>query len=91
MSLKRMPICTSSLLDLHISQDAPTIEMHAQFANGYDPGMSSSIVNIAGRLRGFAKTMPDRCAIAQHVGRNADGSYRYEERTFGELDAICLF
>src|SRR5690606_16682403 len=43
-------------------------------------------VNIASRLLHFADTTPDRCAIAQPVGRNADSSYRYEDWTFRELN-----
>src|SRR5690606_21132617 len=48
-----------------------------------DPDAS---VNIAARLKAFAAAIPDECAIAQHVTRNADGSYRYEDWSFRELD-----
>jgi olefin beta-lactone synthetase len=43
-------------------------------------------VNIASRLDAFAAAIPDQCAIAQHVGRHADGSYRYEDWSFRELN-----
>ena len=49
---------------------------------------TSSVVNIALRLKEYAQAMPDATAVAQHVGRNADGSYRYADWTFAELEQL---
>lgn len=46
------------------------------------------IVNIARRLGQSADTIPDQTAIAQHIGRNPDGSYRYADWTFRELEHL---
>ena len=46
------------------------------------------VVNIARRLRQYAESIPSQTAIAQHVSRNPDGSYRYVDWTFFELDQL---
>ncbi|MEZ6146402.1 MAG: fatty acid CoA ligase family protein [Planctomycetaceae bacterium] len=46
----------------------------------------SQVVNIAARLTECAKEFPERKAVIQPRGRQADGAYRYEVWTFRELD-----
>ncbi|MFV0444282.1 MAG: fatty acid CoA ligase family protein [Planctomycetaceae bacterium] len=46
----------------------------------------ASSSNIAERLRTAARQWPDRLAVVAPAGRNPDGSYRYREWTFQELD-----
>src|SRR5690606_11342492 len=60
--------------------------LRAAASTGRLPAIEDENVNIASRLEAFAASTPDRCAIAQHVGRHADGSYRYEDWSFRELN-----
>lgn len=46
----------------------------------------SDFVNIAERLRESARQWPDQKAVVCPVGRNADGSVRYEHLSFRQLD-----
>jgi len=50
--------------------------------------MSSASFNVARFLRESAETVPENCAVRTPTGQNADGSIRYGEMTFAELDRI---
>lgn len=44
--------------------------------------------NVARFLRESSASVPQNCAVRTSVGQNADGSIRYEEMTFEELDRV---
>lgn len=50
--------------------------------------MPSKSFNVARFLRESAIRVPDNCAVRYPQGHNADGSIRYTELTFAELDRI---
>ena len=50
--------------------------------------MSAESFNVARFLRESAERVPENCAVKTPIGRNADGSIRYEEMTFAELDRV---
>lgn len=50
--------------------------------------MSKPSFNVARFLRESAERVPENCAVRRPCGRERDGSIRYSELTFAELDAI---
>ncbi len=50
--------------------------------------MNPSSFNVARFLRESAERVPDHCAVRYPQGRNPDGSIRYTELTFAELDRV---